>query len=165
MKALILALILTSVLISCKKGEILKDDELTLKRESYLGNELRIDGYYQVESPSTEWSRVYFFYRNGVFIETYINTETGEFEDVENYSKSRIGTFRISEDSIKYEKWYPSSGGGLPTYLHSGTITNDSTYLLTKSIRPATGDESTLDEVFHFIAYSPKPDSTNNFVD
>ncbi len=147
---------------SCEK--ILKDDELTLKKESYYGDELRIDGYYHQNSSNIEWTRIFFFYHNGIILESYIENKTGNLEAVTNYSKSRYGIFNIYSNNIKFEKWYPSSGGPLPAYIRSGVIINDTTFIINKSIRPQTGEEKELDQTYHFRQFSPKPDSTNNFI-
>ena len=52
----------------------------------------------------------------------------------------------------------------MPVYLDKGEIQNDSTFLITKSIRSKTGEEKELNEIYHFKQFSPKPDSTNVFV-
>lgn len=79
--------------------------------------------------------------------------------------KDYWGIFNIKNDSIVFERWYPSSGGPFPAYLRSGKILNDTTFVITKSFRSKIGnEEQQLNETYHFRKFSPKPDSTNIFV-
>lgn len=52
----------------------------------------------------------------------------------------------------------------MPAYLSIGEIQNDTTFVITKAIRPKTDETLVLNEVFHFRAFAPKPDSTNNVI-
>jgi hypothetical protein len=56
-----LIIILATILISCR-GERW-DDDLTLPKQNYTGNELQVDGYYYNYSDSHY--EIYFFYRDG----------------------------------------------------------------------------------------------------
>ncbi|MGI6479007.1 MAG: hypothetical protein ACOX0M_06150 [Salinivirgaceae bacterium] len=175
-----LILLLIGILLyssSCIR-DILADDKLTLKKEPYIGNQLRIDGYYYVMDLNNSVISTLFFYRNGLLLyggggrpgsvgfdeleadlftsETFLNT-------IKNH-KSCWGIFQIIDNEIRYEKWYPSSGGGMPAYLSIGEIQNDTTFVITKAIRPKTDETLVLNEVFHFRAFAPKPDSTNNVI-
>ena len=116
-----------------------------------------------------------FFYRDGTLFsggDVYENKlneyeqkyQDGSFFDSKKDNKLYLGLFNIDTDIIKIEKWYPSSGGGMPVYLHSGEILNDTTFVITQSIRPKTGEQKELNEVYHFKEFSPKPDSTNTFI-
>jgi hypothetical protein len=161
---------------SCKK-ELMKDEELTIVKSPYEGNQLRIDGYYySVNKFANDIASSYFFYKDGTIIHgggwpyddglegLERNFITSSYLNRIKISKMSWGVYIIDDDIIKFEKWYPSSGGGMPVYLHQGEIINDSTFVITKSIRSKTGEEKELDETYHFKPFSPKPDSTNNFV-
>lgn len=52
---------------SCENLSFKKDDELSLNRENYEGNQLRIDGYYYHEyyNPDKNMESIVFF-KNGV---------------------------------------------------------------------------------------------------
>ena len=50
------------------------------------------------------------------------------------------GVFIINGQSIKFEKWYPSSGGGLPAYVREGDIINDTTFVISVSYRMKKGN-------------------------
>lgn len=159
---------------SCEK--VGKDDKLTLDKQDYTGNQLRIDGYYYEKFEGKYYS-LYFFYEDGTVLygdggfteKEFIEHEkqfTNEvwLNGVKNY-KAYWGVFNINNDSIAFERWYPSSGGPFPAYLRTGKILNDTTFVITKSVRSKNGkEEQQLNEVYHFKEFSPKPDSTNNFV-
>ena len=159
---------------SCDK-EVLADEALTLKKIPYSSNQLRINGYYFQEKDDNIFT-IYFFYDDGTILYGGGSFPLNEIEDYESQFKSpewissvkaskiRWGVFQITDNKISFEKWYPSSGGPAPVYIRSGEILNDTTFLITKSIRSKTGEAKDLNEVYHFKEFSPKPDSTNNFV-
>lgn len=165
----ILILLLTS---NCKKG-IFVDDELTLNKQPVLDCQIEIDGYYY--SKFGEIVRIYFIYNDGTVLSGGDIYENKLFEQEQNYLNGKFiekykenklfyGICNIEGEQIKIEKWYPSSGGGLPVFLHAGRITNDTTFVITKSVRPKTGEEKELNEIYRFKRFSPKPDSTNSFI-
>ncbi len=170
----IILLIITVVFFSnsCRKC-IFPDEELTLSKEPYTGNQLRIDGYYYLMD-DYRINATYFFYQNGIIIHRggWINNSLEELEknfqtinwDKIKSNKLKWGVFNIDSNKISFERWYPSSGGGLPVYIRSGNIQNDTTFTITKSIHSKTGKEEKEYEVYHFKAFSPKPDSTNSFI-
>ncbi len=167
MKLLIIEMVMILTIFSCSKDEF-KDDELTLKKKPYTGNQLRINGYYCQNAPNIEWTRVFFFYNNGIILQSYIENATGNFEIVTNYSKNRYGVFEINSNIIRFEKWYPSSGfEGLHAYVSEGTILNDTTFVINVSYRMKKGKKTEVEaenETYHFKQFSPKPDSTNSFI-
>jgi hypothetical protein len=180
MKEMKIILIIMAVMFSsnsCDK-EVFSDDELTLNKMSYTGNQLRIDGYYYLfDSQSNTITATYFFYEDGTALHGGGWPYENQFEGLEsNFSaenwqekikenKLKWGVFQIEGDEISFERWYPSSGGPTPAYIRSGEILNDTTFVITKSVRPKTGEEKELNEVYHFRAFSPKPDSTNSFIE
>ena len=146
-----------------------KDEELSLKRTPYTGNELRIDGYYYRKIPDLE---IRFFYRNGIV--RYGGGGYSSFEELDNCilnhqivdgsSKTDWGVFLINGNTIKFEMWYPPSGGGTPTYIREGEILNDTTFHITESYRSDGSERSEKNEMYHFRQFYPKPDSTNKFI-
>lgn len=181
MNTLILnAIILLSVccifLNSCSKLFDKKDDELSIVRKSYDGNQLRIDGYYYRVGFKGEINDGYFFFRNGVLISTggitlslddMDNMMIKNYIDGKRYRKRKIdwGVFVVKGDSIYFERWYPH--GPNMAYVRSGKIINDSTFHIKKSFRLVNGLETEIrerDEIYYFRVFSPKPDSTNNFI-
>lgn len=158
-------------------SEKFSDDKLTLIRQEYKGHELNIDGFYYQYSHSnknTEYYSIYFLYRNGIII--YFTTASkSTLDDMPSFiekhfnliqkNKDCYGIFLIEDSSIKFEKWYPANlGQGLPVYIREGKILNDTTFHITVSYRPDGSERREKDEVYHFKQFSPKPDSTNNFI-
>jgi len=174
----LLKLFLVAMLLSCcAKENIFKDDELSLEKESYEGEQLRIDGYYYQEVDSVIYN-VYLFYTNGVIlysgsnfsdhdeIFSYIDDEFFVNEAHKNH-KSMWGVFQIDGNLIKFERWYPSQPP-LKAYVREGEVLNDTTFKITESYRMKDGEKTERkerDETFNFKEFSPKPDSTNKFVD
>ena len=150
---------------------LFKDDELLLSRQPYIGNELRIDGYYYKYSDN-DGTIVKFLYRNGIILSAYYISTTDlnevEQEMITQYhllqkEKSRWGVFLINGNTIQYSGWSTSVGGGLPAFKGIGVIDNDSTFRLTKTIN-SNGKEFEKNDTYHFRQFYPKPDSTNNIV-
>jgi hypothetical protein len=165
-------------LFSCKKEEenVLgsNDDKLTLQRTNYSGNELRIDGYYY-----NIWSGGFYglriFYGNGT-VKKIGSPSGSSISDADNYvstisaeimtKKYGWGVFIINGSSIKLEEWLTGSNK-LAAYTKEGTILNDTTFKFTQSYRLVGGvktEVSALDETYNFRQYSPKPDSTNQYI-
>jgi hypothetical protein len=46
---------------NCNKDKVLKDDELSIQKTSFTGNQLRIDGYYYNKWGNPERATIYFF--------------------------------------------------------------------------------------------------------
>ena len=155
MNKLNITIILLSMLLTA-----CKDEELMLQRIPYKGDELRIDGYYY-----TQWgthTTVMFFYRNGITLSAMsygsLDLNSVEKEMINRYEyirneKSGWGVFLITGDTLEAEIWTTSVGGGLPVYKWKAYIENDTTF------RKIAGNV-----VYHFKQFSPKPDSTNQFI-
>jgi len=172
-------IMILSVVSSCNIDDIFKDDELSIAREPYIGNQLRIDGYYYQENDGKFYT-MHCFYRNGIvlylgggfslsqIIELENRIQDGSFYNDAKKLKTYWGVFKIENSNIKFERWYPSSGGGLPTYVREGNILNDTTFVITESYRMKKGKKTeaeTRNESYYFKAFSPKPDSTNTFIE
>jgi hypothetical protein len=178
MKTVFLVLFLSLVMSSCKSDEgLFPPDELSLNRADYIGDELKIDGYYYNDVDGTFFAPT-FFYRNGIFI--YTGGAFDSFDKMDNYIKDefisrsdykesifRFGLFLIDGNIIKFELIYPSSGGPLKAFVNEGVILNDTTFLIQSSYRNQNGKITEFreeNETYHFREFSPKPDSTNSFV-
>jgi hypothetical protein len=168
MKILNLILLLSIFLnISCKK------DDFSIEKESYLENNLRIDGYYyHFNYDSTKISTL-FFYENGVAITAFgqrpvnsfeKNLRSGEFYNSIKNDRIEWGLYSIENKNIKVEHL---QGCGYITpcaYLYIGTILNDTTILFTEHNATEGSDDNKCNNLYHFKEFSPKPDSTNQFV-
>jgi len=154
-----------------------KHDELGLSKKDYLGNALRLDGYYisnfngDINSKTT-----YFFYRDGIAINgsefnepvTLMEIDNvfsqSEFTNDKSNSRIGLGVFEINGTEIKHETWEAGSGCAKQTVIYSGTILNDSTYVMTTFFNNYSNGTTALQDTFRFREFSPKPDSTNTFV-
>ena len=141
------------------------DEGFTIPVEEYLGNDLKIDGYYLHEREDGESSEGYIFYTNGIFFrqsqrsDAHIQTEFFEqfISDTEHMNKVRgvvdyWGLYNIDSSTKKIIIQYrvqPFSGG-LNLVERMGNILNNSTFMIE-------------DETYSFNHF-PKPDSLNSFV-
>lgn len=175
MKCINFVVVVTILLFSsCENFLKWKPAKLQLEKLNYTGNELRIDGYYyeEIENPEVGlYSQAYFFYHDGVVLNTagtYIDSEYQVIDSFSNsYRRSHWGLFNIDNNIIKIEHWAVHELNGWPTYIREGEILNDTTFTITESYRLKRGKKKDREEVnwvYHFKQFSPKPDSTNNFV-
>jgi hypothetical protein len=130
-----------------------------------------MEGFYYHQYPTSNGNRydVFFFYRNGIV--RYIGSPSS-LDYVRNntsFPKKRYywGLFHIDGDRIVFERWHPGSKGYTPAFVHSGEILNDTTFVITEQERSKNGEEGPLEEdmMFHFQEFSPKPDSTSEYLD
>lgn len=152
-----------------------KDEELTFIRTDYVGTELRTDGYYYFKnkgSDSTYKYNIYFLYKNGVVLycgnpsqDELITREedfkNGQFNKYVRKSASSWGLFKIDSTIIQFETL---QGGPFRTYIDSGRIINDTTFVLIKRKSSYGSYEIKLQGTYNFKEFSPKPDSTNIYI-
>lgn len=173
MKKILIFIIVT--IFSCQNDKE-EDDQLSLTKTSYSGNELKIDGYFYTIFENKMQS-ISFFYENGIYLD--LGGSKNNFNEASNYiasftnnndfRSSRIwwGLFKINGDNISYEKWYTSGGNPFKAYVRTGKIINDTTFNVTKSYRVVNGVETnvfSINETYYYRKFSPKPDSANNFI-
>jgi len=158
----------------CKKW--FEDEELTLPKTPYTGDELRTDGYYYHTSDGNYYRTITFFYADGVAFqplggfhslqetdEYIINELVGEnrYHDVQFSWK----LYNIVDERILINYWVPP--GAFQCYFQEGTILNDTTFVIQSYYRMKKGEkigETEINETYHFHQFSPKPDSTNIFI-
>jgi len=174
MKLLNIVFVLLAIgFVSCKEDDDLK---LGTAKENYTGS-LRTNGYYYltISNSSEDRALCYFLYRDGTLMyggaplvadvpareAEYIN---GAWAASAAPEKTFWGIFQITNNDILFDQWYLRDGGILAAYQTNGVILNDSTFMMTSSNREGL-DGVPLEEVYHFKALSPKPDSTNQFLD
>ena len=179
MYKLLITSAIVSALLGCEKPADLRknDDTLAIGKRPYTGKQLKIDGYYYTIYKG-EINQIYVLFQNGVIQTFGVNKYGMDFSKVESTftnpehisstknSKYCWGDFAIDTNSIKIEQWQPSEGA-FPVYTNEGTILNDTTFTLTTLYRLVNGQQkyvTAINEIYYFKKYSPKPDSTNNFV-
>ena len=172
------AIVLAVVFSSCKK--MFEDEELSMERVDYTGTELRTDGYYYYryqyydsrEDSLYDCFIPWILYRNGVstygYVYDYSEVErledgfrNGTYSDKMKEHKDRWLVFRISGNTIEFERW-DHKGFRLITYKQYAEIINDTTFKLVKEYY--NGKEIEIVMTFHFKQFAPKPDSTNSFI-
>lgn len=151
---------------NCRKS---KDDVLTIVREDYNGSELRLDGFYYWETSNNEGPlfQKYALYKNGIIHDLGATKLLEDANFQQGKYKIEWGVFKISGTEIKFERWYPSSGGPLQAYIRAGQILNDTTFVIKESYRMYKGKKTEMgqeNEIYHFKKFSPKPDSTNTYI-
>ena len=148
------------------------DEKLSMKRVEYNGNQLRIDGYYYYQHDNPISTLVLFLYRNGVILSTraYPSHDLDVVEEkmLSEYDKIRKekafwGVFLVNDNKIEYEKW-ESPTEGFTISKRSGYIEDDTTFHITKRFFSYNKKTYHADEIWHFKQFSPKPDSTNNYI-
>lgn len=149
------------------------DDDLTLPKQDYTGNQLRIDGYYYRVTDNNSYN-IYFYYRNGTVLHAgfvdfdNLAASEQEFMNGSYYSfakkyKYHWGRFIINGTTIKDELWKPNTGP-FEAYTTEGIILNDTTFKMTRQWRSCKPKKDTeFEEVYQFKKFSPKPDSTNSY--
>ena len=149
------------------------DEKLSMQREDYAGNELRMDGYYYCYYKETDITVIYFMFRNGIIRCTggysRYNEDNREQEMVSYYNrftpKTDWGVFIVNGNVIQYEMWIGSSSGVYASInRQSGYIENDTTFHITESYYSDRNETEQVDEVYHFKQFANKPDSTNNYI-
>lgn len=178
MKTLFLGLLLSLVMVNCKKSGLFQDDELSLSKQDYTGNQIRIDGYYyfNYSNNSIDYLSTFILYQNGIILyggsrllselpELEKSYKDGTFYNNVKSIKFAWGVYKIEGSKITFEGWY----GERPyrVFGQEGLILNDTTFRITQSYRMKNGKKTEVEsknEVYHFKSFSPKPDSTNSFV-
>jgi hypothetical protein len=153
---------------------------LSLDKKPYNGSQLRIDGFYYSVGVDSMIHTGYFFYEDGTLsnrggryhprtIKEQFRKDIKSEKHIKYARESRFtgGLFQIEGNVIKFEKWYPSSGGLHKCYVREGIILNDTTFVIKASYRLVNGKKKEFgeeDELYHFMHYTPKPDSINVFI-
>jgi len=153
-------------------SKMFPDDNLTLQRIDYNGNELRLNGYYYCYFENTDITVIHFLFRNGIirnaggYSRFFENNREQEMLSYYNKStKTDWGVFVVDGNKIQLEQWIEApSGVRLTVNRRSGYIENDSTIHLTESYNFATKETRQINELWNFREFSPKPDSTNVFI-
>ena len=163
MKTKFISIILLLVLF-CSCIKTLPDEKLTIIRTPYIGNEIRLDGYYFEFLPGYNTYSNLIFYRNGVLMSFDYTNKIEDFYNNNKYlesvrkDKDSWGVFIVKNDTVIVQEWY-SNPNYIIQYLTSNyklKILNDTTlYIGTQNGNSAT---------YHFKKFSPKPDSTNVFI-
>jgi len=147
-----------------------KDDELTIRKQPYFGDELRTDGYYY-RKENNQYLGFPCFYRDGCLL--LMSGRESSLELVDNYIESVFGykrncsgwgIFLIQNEGLIRLEYYRGSDCGWQVYVEEGTILNDTTFKITTLYRVDGSDKQGRNDIYHFRQFYPKPDSTNTFI-
>lgn len=159
-----------------------KNIPVSLKKVEYIGNQLRIDGYYY--SVLDDYINLAILYRDGFCIHTCTKKLNDIGPDTLNYIENKllnnnyifkiknvpahIGIFKIKNTDIEIEVWDdPGSKMGrgiITTFSYYGKIPNDTTFNVYKIVNNRSSKTFTEDLTYHFVKSDSKPDSTNTFI-
>jgi len=171
MKKYTLLVTLVIVFISSCRNDGSADTELF--RTAYIGNELDVaSGVYVRRGIDNDLGDPHFFYRDGVSMYTgeISQTKLEEFRSNGEWgglfmSKSRYGVFEISDGNIRFEEWLePVGNDPYKTIVFKGAITSDTSFVITEVINNEREETYMRNYVYELERFSPKPDSTNMFV-
>jgi hypothetical protein len=177
-KKIVLYSIICILLFSCKKSNF-EDDELSISKTPFLGNQLRIDGYYynRYSVSGGHNYNIYFFYENGIVLygggfsedkiaEIENKYRTGELPIYAQERKYYWGLFIVEGDKIMFETWNP---GPRPykAYIKAGGIINDTSFVINERYRLVDGvktDHTDQNDLYIFKYFSPKPSNVNPYL-
>ena len=167
---------------ACIKDFFIKDKDFSMKVLPYTGNELKIDGYFY-KKIDDEKSIFLVLYTNGVqfggngMITPTIEIE-GKLRDTGYISYLRDcrpcwSPFEVNNNVLRFEFYDIFKGTNWHTCFAHCKILNDTTFTVEKITFSKTGKKVNVEREgssscmlgeFHFKQFSPKPDSTNNFI-
>jgi hypothetical protein len=175
MKSIVLLSCLLLTMSNCKKDDSMKDS-LSIIKTDYLGNDLRIDGYYYQLLEGNIYG-ITFFYRNGVVLRC--GGSKKDFQDAEEFITTNFinndsfknikggwGLYIIENSKLTFEYWFLSHTP-FTSQTRIGTIVNDSVFVINEHYLMKDGKKAKfyeINEPYYFREFSPKPDSTNIFI-
>lgn len=135
----------------------------------YSGTDFELNGYYY-HKYETGYVALFFF-RNGVIYDTNAMLDLKDLEELdthlrENYVGKELtqlhwfwGVYKVDGNEIRIDHWLPGTGGPYPTEVVQGRILNSTTLEI-----PWFEKDGNINQ-FRFREFSPKPDSTNTFIE
>lgn len=165
----IFTIIILCLLISCDMF-FGKDDKLTLQKQNNISDKLKLNGYYYCPYSNDEYLTTYFLNSNGILLYSG-SFKTDKLEEYQlkwsnnefNFKDVKYwwGVYQIKNDSIFYERWYPSEKP-YKVKLKRGIILNDTTFQITSVEQ--NGNKKRINETFYFKKFISKPDSITKFI-
>ncbi len=149
---------------------------LNMERMPNNSDALKLYGYYYITyGDSNEFVHVYFLYKNGVLLDGFSGAlkdlasrekryASGEYAYFAKNNQSNWGVYKIKDQKIILEKWY-SGNRCCKTSFRSGEILDNETFKITRTYSEEEGEYEEVNYTYTFKPFSPKPDSTNFFID
>ena len=160
-------------------------DQKLLLKKGEIPDIIKTDGFYYVKTKEYSKTlkdsitnyRFTFYNKDGTFLEHFeyssFKKEVLKYNinlqyEVLKKEQTNWGLYKIDGLNIICEGWNTSVGGGLPRWRAEGYVKNDSTIVFTKSFafdnKCCPKINSNYEVENHFFPYSPKPDSSNIFL-
>jgi hypothetical protein len=168
-----LSLLALLSLLSCTRDE---NDNLTLRKRPYTGQEIQTNGfYYTIWDNNTSFGNVTFLYRDGTILKIGGSGKLSELDAFvaksipQKYAqwKAFWGVFHVNGNQITQEEYHGSQLGML-VYRSEGNIINNAQFAITETSRMKNGSKTDVRSVagdpyrsYYFKACKQKPDSTN----
>jgi hypothetical protein len=169
-KNIILASFILFLFTNCDE---FKDDKMTLHKHPYYGSELRMDGYYYIYDNNT-YITPWCFYQDGCLL--VISGRRSDLQEADNHIiqmyirnfhykqvQHHWGVFHINNNNIVMQ-YYQGDNYRTIVKVEEGHILNDTTFQMTLRYRVNGEDRESINDVYHFRQFSPKPDSTNKWI-
>jgi hypothetical protein len=153
--------------------------KLVTTRKPINNTVLKLNGYYSVKEKGESLGliSIYFLYENGIILYagSYKNSNLIDIESkiktnyVQNNNKVAKnyiidwGVFNIHNQMITIEKWEPTQGKRRSS-IRKGVIIDDKSFRINYFFSPFVNKEYQTGDTYFFHQFSPKPDSTNNFI-
>ena len=148
-------------------------EEFSFERQDYFGSKINLSGYYYRGIDEDRY--VYnFFYNNGVILSSSLNnlaTENELNDMLKSMDFSLLkelpyywGVFLIDNNSILIEQWISGDGGSYPILKSEGEILNDTTFVIQWKMNTQDNKEEDVEELYKFMNFDMKPDSTNMWI-
>ncbi len=161
---------------ACSKIFGCHDEAFTFSRVENNTNKLRLDGYYYaILSFDSTHAHTYTLYENGIFhdnggvdtAKVFNNTVNLQLPESAYNHKTFWGIYNLENDNITIQRWIPLSNGCVKVIEEEGVILNDTTFRLDVERAIWYGEvenETSINRIFHFNHYLPKPDSIVSFI-
>jgi hypothetical protein len=164
----ILSIAFLSIVLSCTAIRYSRDS-LTMKRQDYNGNALKLNGVYLRKT--NRFISSFFLYKNGTFFRGMgipTTVKNANDIDIKSWTTKELdlvrdivywwGLFKIDNTNINIEAWRSDDGlKPYPIQSFQGRILNDTTIVLNSYCTSGL-------DTFHFYETLLKPDSTNKFI-
>jgi hypothetical protein len=170
----LLGVIVTFMFFNCKRYS-----KLLIHRKDVNTSTLNLNGYYFLEESGENkgLKSIYFLYKNGILLYagSYKDSEINSIEKkiIKDYlnnsneiAKRNLinwGVFSIDGTEISMEKWEPTEGMRR-TSIKRGIVLNNQSFIINYLYSPFSNKNNKVSDIYHFRTFSPKPDSTNNFI-
>ncbi|NBB89285.1 MAG: hypothetical protein GVX96_05825 [Bacteroidetes bacterium] len=168
---LLFAQLIMFFFLACKVAEDLSLNRLDNNQlREKLRTCLKVDGYYFV--PNQNGYVCFFLFENGVYRSTglipQVDSENKLHTKIKNMFPNSFrrhwswGIYKIEGSKIEINRWLPGVGGPYPAQLLKGEIINERTIVIAGLTENGTTNRT---DTFRFRKFSPKPDSTTQFIE